>query len=140
MPVEVDGPSRLSRCRLWELVGAYYEAKGAEAWSLDVPSFITSNSFTANGYAKIVYGYLRDLVSLRQRGRAEVIHPPATHHTLNLPTCSVANPVRQPGSAVVLSIRIRLSISSKWPVGREHSLTSFSLRSSGASRGLRAPC
>ena len=51
----------LSQSIIWKLQRDYYVQRGLKAWSDDkVPTFITSNPFTAEVYARIVFGFLRD--------------------------------------------------------------------------------
>lgn len=46
---------------LWKLQAAFYAAQGMNAWaSAVVPSFVTSNTFIAAAYAKVIIGFLRD--------------------------------------------------------------------------------
>src|SRR5215471_5307319 len=51
----------LSQSVIWRLQRDYYVQRGVKAWSDDkVPTFITSNPFTAEIYARIAFGFLRD--------------------------------------------------------------------------------
>lgn len=54
---------RLSASRLWSWQRQYFEEQGVEAWRRSiVPHYVTSNPFMAQAYARVVFGYLRDLV------------------------------------------------------------------------------
>lgn len=57
----IDTGQPLSRSLLWTLQRRYFEDQGIEAWRKNiVPSYITSNPFIAQSYARVVLGYLRD--------------------------------------------------------------------------------
>jgi tetratricopeptide (TPR) repeat protein len=52
---------RLSRSMIWALQRSFYERHGVEAWrSEGIPFHITSNTFIAQSYARVVLGWLRD--------------------------------------------------------------------------------
>lgn len=52
---------RLSRSKLWRLMQSFFDQRGVSAWSQGtVPHYITSNSFIADAYAKVVFGFFRD--------------------------------------------------------------------------------
>ncbi len=60
--IEADQP--LSKSMVWKLQADFYASQGPEAWIKGiVPQYITTNPYIANLYAKIVFGYCRDLVS-----------------------------------------------------------------------------
>lgn len=47
---------------IWRLQRAFYEDRGLTAWSdAVVPNFVTSNSFIAGAYARVVLGILQDV-------------------------------------------------------------------------------
>jgi hypothetical protein len=55
-------PTPLSQSPLWRLQRRYFEQVGIRAWRDNVvPSFITSNAFIADAYARLAAGYLADL-------------------------------------------------------------------------------
>ncbi len=57
----LDQRRRLSRSLLWKLQREYFERQGIEAWRQGtIPQYITTNPFTANAYAQVVFGFLRD--------------------------------------------------------------------------------
>jgi hypothetical protein len=52
---------RLSGSMLWRLQRDFYARHGVKAWSRGlVPHYVTSNSFIAGAYAKVVLGFIRD--------------------------------------------------------------------------------
>lgn len=54
---------RLSASRLWHWQRQYFEEQGVEAWRRSiVPHYVTCNPVVATAYARVVFGYLRDLV------------------------------------------------------------------------------
>jgi tetratricopeptide (TPR) repeat protein len=54
---------RLSASRLWRWQRQYFEEQGVEAWRRSiVPHYVTCNPVIAAAYARVVFGYLRDLV------------------------------------------------------------------------------
>jgi hypothetical protein len=58
---------------LWRLQAAYYIQQGVLCWvENSVPSFVTSNAFVANAYARVVLAYLRDWYA---SGRADRTQP-----------------------------------------------------------------
>lgn len=60
----LENDKRLSESILWELQHEAYCQFGIEAWNQHgVPSYITSNSYTARAYAHIALGYLRDCIA-----------------------------------------------------------------------------
>lgn len=75
-PVVFDPPTPLRDSALWRLQRAFYETKGVNAWSeAIVPNFVTTNSFIARAYAKVILGLLRDTFEVpptpsRRRGSA----------------------------------------------------------------------
>ena len=57
----IDSEQPLSRSLLWAIQRRYFEDQGIEAWRRNiVPSYITSNPFIAQSYARMVLGYVRD--------------------------------------------------------------------------------
>ncbi|RQW79125.1 MAG: tetratricopeptide repeat protein [Methanothrix sp.] len=64
---------RLSQSKLWEIQRNFFINQGAMAWSQGVvPYFITSNSFIANSYARLVFGFLRDCVANKQESNGSL--------------------------------------------------------------------
>ena len=69
--LEIDVP--LSRSLIWRLQREFYSRRGVQAWTDDkVPSFITSNPFIAEIYARIVAGFLCDCAESRSQELAPV--------------------------------------------------------------------
>ena len=57
----VERGKRLSDSLVWRLQRESYLRRGEQAWLADqVPSYITSNTYIAAAYARVVLGYLRD--------------------------------------------------------------------------------
>jgi tetratricopeptide (TPR) repeat protein len=50
----------MSQSRVWDLLRAYYERQGTEAFR-EVPHQVLDNPFVAAAYARVVLGYLRDV-------------------------------------------------------------------------------
>ena len=68
----VESETLLSRSVLWKQMRNFYETQGTEAWSKGiVPSFITSNTFIADAYAKVFYAFVEDLISVGALNNAE---------------------------------------------------------------------
>lgn len=56
---------RFSDSLLWRLQRKFFDSRGAKAWTEGiVPHYITSNSWIANAYAKVVLGWLRDCTGM----------------------------------------------------------------------------
>lgn len=53
---------RFSESSLWQAQKDYYDEKGIEAWTEDVPFYITSNPFIASSYARMIIGFVRDWI------------------------------------------------------------------------------
>lgn len=54
---------RLSSSMLWRLQRRFYSEQTIDAWRRSiVPHYVTSNTFIAQAYAKLVFGYLRDVL------------------------------------------------------------------------------
>lgn len=52
---------RLSQSLIWRLQRGFFDRQGIEAWrQATVPHYITSNTFVAGAYSKLVFGFLRD--------------------------------------------------------------------------------
>lgn len=64
---------RLSDSLLWDLQRAYYTHAGIEAWkSGTVPSYITTNAFIAQAYARVIHASLIDRARVEGEGAAPV--------------------------------------------------------------------
>src|SRR5438270_8877543 len=60
---------RLSGSILWKLQRGFFHRQGVRAWSQGpVPHYITSNAFIADGYARVVFGFLRDCHAVTPTG------------------------------------------------------------------------
>jgi hypothetical protein len=57
----LETTTRLSHSLLWQLQLNYFDRCGIDAWrSGTVPHHITSSAFTAEAYARVVFGFFRD--------------------------------------------------------------------------------
>lgn len=58
----LDENQRLSRSVLWRLQRQFFDRQGAQSWTEGtVPHYITSNPWIAGAYARVVFGWLRDV-------------------------------------------------------------------------------
>lgn len=72
-PKILESEKRLSHSVLWDLQQKAYREFGIKAWSQHgVPSYITSNSFTARCYAHVVLGFIRDCLAKKL---LDISHP-----------------------------------------------------------------
>ncbi len=63
-PVLVEADKPLSQSLLWEIQRRYFLRSGVTPWRDDVvPSSISCSPYMAHAYAKVLRGYVRDLVS-----------------------------------------------------------------------------
>lgn len=57
----IESDKRLSHSCLWDMQRNFFLQSGVEAWRQNtVPHYITSNTFIANSFAKVVCGFLKD--------------------------------------------------------------------------------
>ncbi|MBC3919071.1 tetratricopeptide repeat protein [Undibacterium sp. CY18W] len=64
----VEQNQRLSASLLWGLQRRFFSEQSIDAWRNSiVPHYITSNTFIARAYARLVFAYLRDLLRDQQR-------------------------------------------------------------------------
>lgn len=69
----LEKKQRFSDSILWKLQSEAYSQFGPEAWTgKGVPSYLTSNPYTAKQYAKVVLGYVRDCL---RNGSIDIAHP-----------------------------------------------------------------
>lgn len=67
---------RLSRSLLWDIQQKFFAQQGIKAWREGVvPHYITSNTFIADSYAKVVFGFMRDCRAVAE-GAAEPAFAP----------------------------------------------------------------
>ena len=72
-PIVLEKDVPLSQSVIWKMQRDFYVQRGLKAWTEDgVPEFITNNPFIAEIYARIVFSYLRDCLTL-QRESGELI-------------------------------------------------------------------
>jgi len=68
----IEEKQRLSQSLLWGLQRQFYDQRGLSAWeSGTVPSYVTSNPYIANSYARVVLAFLRDALSAGATGSAK---------------------------------------------------------------------
>lgn len=73
MTLEQD--RRLSESLIWPLQREFYRRRGTEAWtSGELPWYVTSNSFIARAYTRMVAGWLRDLLAAGAIDRSQPVH------------------------------------------------------------------
>lgn len=71
--LEANKPLSLSM--VWKLQADFYASQGPEAWIKGiVPQYITTNPYIANLYAKIVFGYCRDITSSKSFNKNTTIY------------------------------------------------------------------
>jgi hypothetical protein len=58
--IQLGAESRLSQCKLWDIMSDYYASHGINAWLFNVPNFITSSTYMAEAYAEMVLAFLED--------------------------------------------------------------------------------
>jgi hypothetical protein len=62
--VTLERERRLSESLIWPLQREFYRRRGTAAWtSGELPWYVTSNAFIARAYARMVVGWLRDLLA-----------------------------------------------------------------------------
>src|SRR5215472_18349827 len=72
-PKVLETDVSLSRSLIWRLQREFYARRGIQAWRADkIPSFITSNPFIAEIYARIVAGFLCDCREGRRQESAPI--------------------------------------------------------------------
>jgi len=62
MSVLVEENQRFSQSRLWTAQRTYYDQEGIDAWSSEVPFYVTSNPFIAHCYAHIALRFIQDYI------------------------------------------------------------------------------
>jgi tetratricopeptide (TPR) repeat protein len=69
----LEDRQRLSSSMLWRLQRRFFSEQSINAWRQGiVPHYVTSNTFIAQAYARLVLGYLRDLL---REGRHDAAQP-----------------------------------------------------------------
>lgn len=61
--VVLEQNKRFSECLFWTMQREYFDQQGINAWVNQVPYYITSNTFIATCYAKIVIRFVRDWIA-----------------------------------------------------------------------------
>lgn len=58
----IEENQRLSQSMLWQLQRKFFSQQGIKSWSKEiVPHYITSNPYIAQAYARMIFGWLRDV-------------------------------------------------------------------------------
>lgn len=58
----IEANQRFSQSILWQLQRTFFSLQGEKAWSQGVvPHYITSNPYIAQAYARVMFGWLRDV-------------------------------------------------------------------------------
>lgn len=60
LPMQVQSPVPFSQSMVWRAQREYYDTQGVEAWSEQVPFYVTSNPYIADQYAKILLRFFQD--------------------------------------------------------------------------------
>jgi tetratricopeptide (TPR) repeat protein len=71
----IEQGKQLSESRLWEYQRQYFNTAGIDAWSNQVPFYVTSNPFIANVYANLFIEFAQDWIGK---------YPESIHHTFYL--------------------------------------------------------
>jgi len=67
-PIEEN--QRFSKSLIWQLQRTFFRQQGEKAWSRDiVPHYITSNPYIAQAYARVIFGWLRDIAQRLDRSQ-----------------------------------------------------------------------
>lgn len=75
-----DNPTKLSDSPIWKIQKSYYKNQGIDAWLPNaVPSYVTTNSFTASAYAKVISGFFMDY-----RAKHSYLTGNTTHYIIEL--------------------------------------------------------
>jgi tetratricopeptide (TPR) repeat protein len=73
--VTLERDRRLSESLIWPLQREFYRRRGTAAWtSGELPWYVTSNSFIARAYARMLVGWLRDLVAAGGIDRSQPLY------------------------------------------------------------------
>ena len=58
--VTLEHQQVFSKSKVWQAQRRYYDQSGIDAWSGDVPCYITTNPFIAYHYAAVVAAFIED--------------------------------------------------------------------------------
>jgi tetratricopeptide (TPR) repeat protein len=56
----IEKKQRFSQSSIWTAQREYYDREGIDAWTSDVPFYVTSNPFIANSYANVAIRFIQD--------------------------------------------------------------------------------
>ena len=60
MTTIIEKKQRFSESAIWAAQREYYDREGIDAWTSDVPFYVTSNPFIANSYANVAIRFIQD--------------------------------------------------------------------------------
>lgn len=72
--VIIETQKPLSQSQLWVGQRAFYDQKGVDAWSNEVPFYITSNPYIASIYAKIVINFIQDWLKKKPKSKSQTFY------------------------------------------------------------------
>jgi len=72
--IEVERKKRFSKSKLWDLQRGYFEEQGIYAWVNQVPYFVTSNCYVAEGYANIAINFICDWVQKYPESKSHLFY------------------------------------------------------------------
>jgi len=63
--VPLEPPVRLSASKVWDIQRRYFEHAGQRAWTRGVvPHYVTTNTYIARSYARVIAAFVQDLLSM----------------------------------------------------------------------------
>ncbi len=72
-PYQIESKTPFSESLIWKINRNFYQEKGIKAWSEDiVPHNMTSNSSVGKTYAELIFAFLKDLAS--KKNKNEVVY------------------------------------------------------------------
>jgi tetratricopeptide (TPR) repeat protein len=75
----IESDKRYSQSQIWVAQKTYFSTKGTDAWTREVPYYISSNVFIANRVAHLIVNALQDLVRKGHQGTINLIELGAGH-------------------------------------------------------------
>ena len=64
--VVIENKTALSKSKLWDAQRTYYTEQGINAWTDEVPFYVTSNPVIAHAYAEMVFRFILDCIDTDQ--------------------------------------------------------------------------
>ena len=62
--VVIESKTALSKSKLWDAQRSYYTEQGINAWTDEVPFYVTSNPVIAHAYAEMVFRFILDCIDI----------------------------------------------------------------------------